>query len=62
MLKNIGSNWIVTLVTVAVTYFLMPFVLHTLGQDGYGTWNLINSITGYLALLALGVPMASVSL
>src|SRR5205814_7018989 len=60
MLKNIGSNWIVTLVTVAVTYFLMPFVLHTLGQDGYGTWNLINSITGYLALLALGVPMASV--
>src|SRR5436189_372019 len=60
MLKNIGSNWIVTLVTVAVTYFLMPFVLHTLGQDGYGTWNLINAITGYLALLALGVPMASV--
>src|SRR5438477_12485819 len=60
MLKNIGSNWIVTLVTVAVTYFLMPFVLHTLGQDGYGTWNLINSITGHLALLALRVPMASV--
>ena len=60
MLKNIGSNWIVTLVTVAVTYFLMPFVIRTLGQDGYGTWNLINSITGYLALLALGVPMASV--
>ena len=60
MLKNVGSNWIVTLVTIAVTYFLMPFVLHTLGQDGYGTWALINSITGYLALLALGVPMASV--
>ena len=56
MLKNVGSNWIVTLVTIAVTYFLMPFVLHTLGQDGYGTWALINSITGYLALLALASP------
>ncbi|PYM86177.1 MAG: hypothetical protein DME09_03235 [Candidatus Rokuibacteriota bacterium] len=60
MFRNIGSNWAVILVTIGVTYFLMPFVLHTLGQDGYGTWNLINSITGYLGLLVLGVPMASV--
>src|SRR5205809_7913397 len=34
--------------------------MHKLGDDGYGTWNLINSITGYLGLLVLGVPMASV--
>ena len=60
MLRNIGSNWIVTIVTIAVTYFLMPFTLHTLGPEGYGTWNLISSILGYLGLLALGVPMASV--
>lgn len=60
MLKNIGSNWIVTLVTVAVTYVLTPFLIHTLGMDGYGTWTLIISITGYLSLLVLGVPMASV--
>src|SRR5262249_27946765 len=60
MLKNIGANWIVTLVTIAVTYFLMPFTFHTLGQDGYGTWILISSIAGYLNLLVLGVPMASV--
>src|SRR5438105_5622984 len=41
-------------------YFLTPFTIHKLGDEGYGTWNLINAITGYLALLALGVPMASV--
>src|SRR5205809_5985584 len=34
--------------------------MHKLGDDGYGTWHLINSITGYLGLLVLGVPMASV--
>ena len=60
MLRNIGANWIVTFVTIAVAYFLMPFTLHTLGQEGYGTWNLITSIAGYLNLLVLGVPMASV--
>ena len=46
MLRNIGTNWVVTVVTIGVTYFLMPFVLHTLGEDGYGSWMLINSITG----------------
>ena len=60
MLKNVGSNWIVTLVTVVAVYFLTPFTIHKLGDDGYGTWNLILSITGYLGLLGLGVPMASV--
>lgn len=60
MLKNVGSTWVVTLVTIGVTYFLTPFVLHRLGEDGYGSWMLINSLTGYLALLVLGVPMASV--
>src|SRR2546426_5092914 len=38
----------------------MPFVIHTLGPEGYGTWTLITSMTGYIGLLALGVPMASV--
>ncbi|HEY3280085.1 MAG TPA: oligosaccharide flippase family protein [Gemmatimonadales bacterium] len=60
MIKNIGSNWLVTVVTVAAMYFLTPFTLHKLGDAGYGTWNLVNAITGYLGLLVLGVPMASV--
>ena len=60
MIRNVSSNWIVTLVTVAAMYLLTPFTLHKLGENGYGTWNLITSITGYLGLLVLGVPMASV--
>src|SRR5437762_6911737 len=49
-----------TVVTVVAVYFLTPFTIHKLGDTGYGTWNLINAITGYLGLLVLGVPMASV--
>ena len=60
MLRNVGSTWVVTLVTIGATYLLTPFVIETLGREGYGTWTLIVSITGYIGLLALGVPMASV--
>jgi len=58
--KNVGSNWVVTLVTVAALYVLTPFTIHRLGDDAYGTWMLITAMTGYLSLLALGVPMAAV--
>ena len=46
--------------TIVVAFVLTPFLVKTLGTEGYGTWNLIVSLTGYLSLLALGVPMASV--
>ncbi len=60
MFKSIGSNWVVTVASIVMVYFLTPFTIHRLGDDGYGTWNLINALTGYLGLLVLGVPMASV--
>ncbi len=60
MLRNIGSTWVVTLLGIAATYVLTPFVIHSLGAEGYGTWTLIVSLTGYINLLALGIPMACV--
>jgi O-antigen/teichoic acid export membrane protein len=60
MLRNIGSNWVLILTTIGATYFLTPFIIGTLGQEGYGTWTLITSMTGYISLMALGVPMACV--
>jgi len=47
-------------VTIGATYFITPFVIHSLGKDGYGTWTLITSMTGFMSLLALGVPAACV--
>jgi len=60
VLRNIGSNWILTLAGISATYILTPFVIRSLGPEGYGTWTLITSMTGYISLLALGVPMACV--
>jgi O-antigen/teichoic acid export membrane protein len=59
-IKNVGSNWAATLAAVAVNYLLTPFLINVLGRDGYGIYMLIMSIAGYLSLLILGVPMASV--
>jgi O-antigen/teichoic acid export membrane protein len=60
VLRNIGSTWVFTLVGIAATFVLTPFVIHALGAEGYGTWTLIVSLTGYINLMALGVPMACV--
>jgi O-antigen/teichoic acid export membrane protein len=60
VLRNVGSNWVLILLTIAATYVLTPFIIRTLGQEGYGTWLLITSMTGYISVLALGVPMACV--
>ena len=60
MLRNIGSNWVLTVVSIAATYFLTPFTIKTLGEDGYGTWMLVTALTGHITLLSLGVPSACV--
>jgi O-antigen/teichoic acid export membrane protein len=58
--KNVGSNWLVNLLQMAVVLVLAPFVLHRLGPDQNGVWVTIVSFTGILSLLILGIPMASV--
>lgn len=60
MLKNIGSNWSLIAATVAASYLTTPLVVSLLGAEGYGTWTLITAMTGHMALLTLGVPMACV--
>jgi O-antigen/teichoic acid export membrane protein len=62
MLKNIGANWFQLVASILVTTYLLPFTLHALGTEQYGLWLLVTSITGYLSILVLGVPMACVRL
>ena len=60
MFKNIGSSWLLLLLTVGATYLIMPFSIKVLGEGAYGTFLLITSTTNYLSLLMMGVPMATV--
>lgn len=54
-LRNIGSNWFGLAVSIVVGFFLSPFILHRLGDDAFGLWVLIFSITGYYGLFDLGI-------
>ncbi|PYV12664.1 MAG: hypothetical protein DMG23_00285 [Acidobacteria bacterium] len=53
--KNVGSSWLALAVTVAVGFFLAPFILHKLGDEAYGLWILVFSLTGYYSLFDLGI-------
>jgi O-antigen/teichoic acid export membrane protein len=53
--RNVLSNWTSYLVTAVVGFLLAPFILHQLGNTGYGLWTLVLSLTGYFGLLDLGV-------
>ena len=48
-------NWIGTIVSMAVGFFLSPFILHRLGNVAYGVWVLAISVVAYLGLLDLGM-------
>ncbi len=55
ILKNVGSGWFSLGVNVLVGIFLSPFILHHLGDEAFGLWILIFSVTGYYGLFDLGI-------
>src|SRR5579871_5733277 len=55
LLKNVGSSWFALGVNILVGIFLSPFILHHLGDEAFGIWVLIFSITGYYGLFDLGI-------
>lgn len=40
---------------IAVGFFLSPFILHHLGDDAFGLWVLIFSLTGYYGIFDFGI-------
>ena len=55
VLNNIFSNWANLFVNIVISFFLAPFVVHSLGNTYYGVWVVMMQFTGYLYLLDLGV-------
>lgn len=55
LFRNIASNWVGLLLNLAVSFFLAPFVVNSLGSTWYGIWAIAGQFTGYLYLLDFGV-------
>ena len=54
-LKNVMSNWAGLATNIAVGFFLSPFILHHLGDEAFGLWVLIFSLTGYYGVFDFGI-------
>jgi O-antigen/teichoic acid export membrane protein len=57
-LKNIASSWMGLGVTIVVGFFLSPYILHHLGDEAFGLWVLIFSLTGYYGIFDFGIRSA----
>ena len=53
--RNLAANWAGHTASLAVMFFLSPFVVHSLGTVEYGLWSLLTVVTGYMGILDLGV-------
>jgi O-antigen/teichoic acid export membrane protein len=54
-LKNVGSSWFGWGVNILVGFFLSPYILHRLGDEAFGLWVLVFSLTGYYGVFDLGI-------
>src|SRR5262245_45262520 len=54
-LKNVMSSWGGLATNIAVGFFLSPFILHHLGDEAFGLWVLIFSLTGYYGIFDFGI-------
>src|SRR5688572_24904937 len=48
-------NAIAYVIGVIVSFVQAPFLIHRLGDERYGVWTLIGTVTGYYGLLDVGV-------
>ncbi|OED44170.1 hypothetical protein AB833_02085 [Chromatiales bacterium (ex Bugula neritina AB1)] len=56
--KNIFSNYVGIAGSILIAFLLSPFLVHTLGDTKYGVWSVVSALTGYMALLDLGISSA----
>lgn len=59
-LRSILSNWAGMAFSMAVAFFMSPFLVHTLGDREYGLWVFMLSMTGYMGLLDVGLRVSVV--
>lgn len=59
LFRGAGLQVLTMVVSVASSFFLAPFVIHSLGDRWYGLWILIGSFISFYGLLDLGISAAT---
>ena len=53
------TNWAAFAATLAVGFFLAPYLVRSLGDARYGVWCVVESILAYFTLFDLGIAALS---
>ena len=53
--RNVGSNYVLYAASIVSGLVLTPIIIDALGQEGYGVWLFIGSVTIVLRLLDFGI-------
>lgn len=53
--KGVLIGWLSTFLSIAVGLFMSPFLIHHLGETGYGVWILVQSTVSYMYFMDLGL-------
>ncbi|QEL14941.1 lipopolysaccharide biosynthesis protein [Limnoglobus roseus] len=54
-LVSAGSNWLAFAATLAVSFFLTPYLIDTLGKPRYDVWCVVEAVLAYFTLLDMGL-------
>ena len=54
-LLGAATNWLAFAATLAVSFFLTPYLIASLGKPQYDVWCVVESVLAYFTLLDLGV-------
>ena len=44
--------------SIAISFYLMPFLIRSLGDSTYGIWTLVGEFLGYYGLMDIGLSSA----
>lgn len=63
ILKKLFSGTVLRIVvlcaSIIIAFFMMPFLIHSLGDTQYGLWVLVGTLTGYYGFLDFGLASAT---
>ncbi|HET8551453.1 MAG TPA: oligosaccharide flippase family protein [Gammaproteobacteria bacterium] len=59
LFRGAGLQVVAMVVSLASSFFLAPYVIHSLGDHWYGLWVLIGTFVGFYGLLDFGISSAT---
>jgi len=55
ILRTVATSWIAVFANAVVGFFLTPYILHHIGDEAFGLWVLVVTLSGYYGFFDAGI-------